>query len=198
MRPFESMTSKLKATGLYALSGSTLVDFELQAYAAGLGMAYDVLKELENESFTATASGYGLLNRENQFRIGAADTTENRRIAILKYGAITPNDFTKTDMERALTLAGLNAEICEYTAEKKLYVNCLGEAADEAARQSALKIAKLFLPAHLNAELDFRSISWNNTDSKDESFDTKDSFDYTWDAIDCFGNAMLYLNPLKT
>jgi len=152
---------------------------------------------LENNSKisekSATASGYGLLNRENQFRIGAADTTEERRAAILKYGAITPNDFTRADMERALTMAGLNAEICENTADKKLYINCLGDTPDDAARQSALSTAKLFLPAHLNAELDFRSISWNNIDSKEESFDTKDSFGYTWDAIDCFGDAMLQL-----
>jgi len=193
MTALESMVSKLKATGIYTLSGGSLVDYELQAYAAGLNMAIDTLAQLEDESFIATAADYGISNRETQFQVGAYGGSEERRAALLKRGAITPNDFTKADMERVLTIAGLNAEICENTAAKKLYVNCLSETADNVAMQSALRIAKLFLPAHLNAELDFRSISWNNIDQLDECFDTKDSFGYTWDAIDCYGNAMLQI-----
>ncbi len=193
MNALESMVSKLKATGIYTLNGTSLVDYELQAYAAGLKMATDTFAQLEQESFIATATDYGISNRETQFQVGAYGGSEERRTALLKRGAITPNDFTKADMERVLSMAGLNAEICENTAAKKLYVNCLGETADNAAMQSALRIAKLFLPAHLNAELDFRSISWNNIDQLDECFDTKDSFGYTWDAIDCYGDAMLQI-----
>lgn len=193
MGALESMLSILKATEIYALGGSSLVDYELQAYAVGLYLVYDVLTKLEQESFIATALDYGLLNREDQFRISAPRTAQERRSAILKHGAITPNNFTKIDMEHALTMAGLDTEICESAAAKKLYINCLGQAADETARQFALKTAKLFLPAHLNAELDFRSISWNNTDDSNEVFNTKDGFGYTWDAIDCYGNAMLKL-----
>ncbi len=193
MKALESMLSKLKVTEIYALGGNSLVDYEIQAYAAGLDMAYDAFVKLENESFISTASDYGLSNRENQFQISVPGTTENRRCAILNRGSITPNDFTKVDMEHALTMAGLDAEICENTAGKKLYVNCLSGAADKAARQSAVKTAKLFLPAHLNAELDFRSISWNNIDDMNEVFDTKDSFGYTWDEIDCYDNGMLQI-----
>lgn len=191
MNALESMVSKLKVTGIYTLGGDSVVDYELQAYAAGLNMAIDALAQLENESFIATASDYGISNRESQFHVAAYGSADDRRTALLKRGAITPNNFTKGDMERALTMAGLNAEICENTAAQKLYVNCLSETADNAAMQSALRIAKLFLPAHLNAELDFRSISWNNIDNLDECFNTKDSLGYTWDAIDCYGNAML-------
>ena len=191
MKALESMRLKLMEIQIYALTGTSAVDWELQSYAAGLDLAYDALTELENESFAATASDYGLTNRENQFGISGQGTLEERRAAILKLGAITPNDFTRSGMERALNVVGLNTDICENTAEKKLYVNCLGETRDDTARKSALKVAKLFLPAHLNAELDFRSISWNNIDQTDDTFDTRDGLDLTWDSIDGYGNALM-------
>ncbi len=190
MRALESMQQKLKATGLYTLKQNSAADCELQAYAAALDTAQDALAELEKESFAATASEYGISMREAQYEITGGGTAEERRAAILKLGAITPNDFTGTAMVRVLGIAGLEGEICENTAANRLYVNCLGNT-DETARKKALKIANLFLPAHLNAELDFRSISWNNIDGKDDPFDAWDILDLTWDAIDHYENAML-------
>jgi hypothetical protein len=191
MKALDSMRSKLKAIRIYALPGNSTVDWELQAYASGLDLAYDALEKLENESFVATACDYGLLNRENQFEISGQGTMEERRAVILKLGAITPNDFTIAAMERALNVAGLNSEICENFAKKKLYVNCLGELRDEATQKAALKVANIFLPAHLNAELDFRSISWNNIDQKEDTFDIRDGLDFSWDSVDHYENAML-------
>lgn len=190
MRALESMRQKLKATGLYTLAENSAADCELQAYAAVLDTAQDALAELENESFAAIALGYGISMRETQYEITGSGTAEERRAAILKLGAVTPNDFTRTAMVRILEIAGLQAEICENTAANQLYVNCLGNT-DETAQKKALKIASLFLPAHLNAELDFRSISWNNIDGKDSTFDASDILDLTWDAIDHYENAML-------
>jgi hypothetical protein len=190
MRALESMRKKLQATGLYTLAENSAVDCELQAYAQALDMAQDALAELERESFVVTASGYGLSMREAQYEIMGSGTTEERRAAILKLGSVTPNDFTKTAMKRILEIAGLEAEICENTAENRLYVNCLGNT-DEAAQGKARKIANMFLPAHLDAELDFRSISWNNIDGKDDPFEAWDNLDLTWDAIDHYENAML-------
>jgi hypothetical protein len=193
MRALESMCLKLKSTGIYTLSGNTLVDYELQSYAEGLDLVYDALMELEKESFTVTASDYGLSMREQQFKIAVNGEADERRTSILKLGAITPSDHTKFGIQDAMNTAGVFCEICENTTAEKLYVNCLEEGADTAARNSAKQIAKLFLPAHLNAELDFRSISWNNTDQTDETFDTKDTRDLTWDSIDNYENAMLQL-----
>lgn len=193
MRALESMCSKLRATGLYTLNGNTLADCELQSYAEGLNLAYDALTELENESFAATASDYGLTLREQQFKIESGGATGERRTSVLKLGAVTPGDFTKAGVQGALNAAGVPCEICEDTAAKKLYVNCFAQGADTAVQNFAKRIAKLFLPAHLDAELDFRSISWNNIDQTDDAFDTADGKDLTWDSIDCYENAMLQL-----
>jgi hypothetical protein len=191
MNSLQSMVSKMKSTGLYALGGDSLVDAELQAYAAGLSLAFDAYVQLENESFLGTATGYGIANWEKQFQLAPYGGEEERRSALLKRGAITPNHFTKENMEQALSMAGLKAEICENIPAKKLYVNCLNEATDSAARKAALLVGKTFLPAHLYAELDFRSISWNNIDQQDKSFDTMDGPGYTWDAIDTWNNGVL-------
>lgn len=193
MEPLESMYSKLKSTCIYSLSGHTLVDCELQTYAEGLNLAYDALAQLEKESFTATASDYGLTLREQQLGIHAHGDTVERRAAILNLCAVTPVNFTRGDVQRALNAAGLNCEICENTAAQKLYINCPAEDTDQTAQDSAMKIANLFLPAHLNAELDFRSISWNNIDQEDDTFDARDGLDLAWDSIDCYENAVLQI-----
>ncbi len=193
MNALESMRSALRPLRLYSLEPSTVVDWELQAYAAGLEMAYGLLSELKNESFVLTASDYGLTSRETQFGVGGQNAAEDRRTAVLKLGAITPNNFTKADMERILEIAGLKAEICENTAANRLYINCLTENADDTARNVAKKAANMFLPAHLGAELDFRSISWNNIDQKEESFDTRDEVDLTWDLIDHYEDGLFVI-----
>ncbi len=186
----DSMRSALKPLRIYSLEPSTVVDWELQAYAAGLEMAYELISELKAESFVLTASDYGLAGREKQFGMGGQGTPQDRRAAVLKLGAVTPNNFTKADMEQILEIAGLNSEILENPAANTLYINCLTENADETARRVAKKAANMFLPAHLGAELDFRSISWNNIDQKDESFDTLDGMELTWDLIDHYEDGL--------
>lgn len=191
MKALESMTAKMKATKLYSLVGNTAVDFELQAYAQGLAMVCGELEKLEQEAFVATASDYGLANAESLLQIGAAGSTEERRNAILKCCAITPDNFTRADMERAFEMEGAHAQICEKIAEKCVYVNCMDALPTEEKKEAVIKTAKNYLPAHLNAELDFRSISWNNIDGANESFDAKDGRGLTWDAIDGYGGGMV-------
>ena len=45
----------LAQTGIYTLDGTTLVDVELSAYAAGLELALDAYEELLGELFVETA-----------------------------------------------------------------------------------------------------------------------------------------------
>ncbi len=191
MKALESMTAKMKAAKIYTLSGNTTVDYELQAYAQGLDMVCGELETLQRESFVATASDYGLENAEKLLRIGAQENEEERRNAVMKRCAVTPNDFTVGDMERIFAMEGIDARICERFTDQCIYVNCMDASPTEEKKEAVLQTAKNYLPAHLNAELDFRSISWNNIDGADETFDTKDAFSYTWDAIDGFGGGVV-------
>ncbi|WP_444658808.1 hypothetical protein ACRQV7_14605 [Caproiciproducens sp. R2] len=191
MKALESMIAKMKAAKLYSLSGNTTVDCELRAYAQGFAMVCGELETLQRESFVATASDYGLENAEKLLRIGAQGNGEERRNAVMKRCAVTPNDFTVSDMEQIFAMEGVDARICERFADQCIYVNCMDASFTEKKKEAVLQTAKNYLPAHLNAELDFRSISWNNIDGADETFDTKDAFSYTWDAIDGFGGGMV-------
>jgi hypothetical protein len=193
MNALDSMTAAMKPTGLYVLTGSTAVDFELQAYAAELDLIYDALVLLERESFAATAAGYGLTLRLRQFGLPSGGSVEAERAAVLELGAVTPDDFTGDGVVSALNAAGLACEITENAVAQKLYLNCSAELVSSASRNAAVKTAKLFLPAHLNAELDFRSISWNNIDQADNAYDALDALDLTWDAVDCYQNAVLQI-----
>ena len=193
MTALDSMTAAIKGTKIYALTGNTTVDFELQTYAEELDRLYNEITRLETESFAATASDYGITFRLRQFGLPADGGIEERRTAILGMGAVTPDDFTENGVAQALKAAGLPCEITENTAAQKLYLNCPEEMNDAASRKLALKIAKLFLPAHLSAELDFRSISWNNIDRTDASFDEMDVRDISWNGVDCYQDALLQM-----
>lgn len=190
MNALDSMTAALKPTGLYALTGKTVVDFELQAYASELDRVYSALSVLERENFASTASDYGLTLRRQLFGILSGGTAEETRAAVLKLGAVTADSFTKAELIAALSAAGLDCDICENCSAQSLYLNC---PSDSTSYSDALKTAKLFLPAHLNAELDFRSISWNNIDRKDSTCDETDALDLTWDAVDHDQNAVLQI-----
>lgn len=193
MKALESMTAKMKAAKIYSLSGNTTVDYELQAYAQGLDMVCGELETLQRESFVATASDYGLENAEKLLRIGAQENEEERRNAVMKRCAVTPNDFTVGDMERIFAMEGIDARICERFADQCIYVNCMAASPTEEKKEAVLQTAKNYLPAHLNAELDFRSISWNNIDQVDETFDSHDGAELVWDSIDYYENALLQI-----
>lgn len=157
MDSYESMKARLLETGLYALNGKTLVDFELRAYAAGLDSVRDALTKLQKESFTATAESYGLENREKAFRLSSLGKTEERRKALVAMGAVTPDSFTKAGVEAALAGLGLEASLEESQADRKLIVHFL-KMPDCGETEAAQKL-KIFLPAHLSYETDYNSVS---------------------------------------
>ena len=60
MTSYDTMASALRETGLYALSGETLVDAELAAYAAALDVLCERLEALQKDSFLCTAGEEGI------------------------------------------------------------------------------------------------------------------------------------------
>ena len=58
MNTLDSMKSKLKPLCFYDLSDTSLINAELEAYAAGLDNLYDMLEEIEKECFISTAEDY--------------------------------------------------------------------------------------------------------------------------------------------
>lgn len=157
MDTLESMKSQLAPTGLYRLDGTTTVDFELAAYAEGLNPLCEELLTLQAESYAATASDYGLREKERAFALPPSGDAAARRGALLKLFAVLPGTCTKEGLEAALSAFGLSVRLEEDPADSKIIAHFLSPpACGEAEAQKKLEI---FCPAHLTAESDFTGVS---------------------------------------
>lgn len=193
MNALDSMKKALRSTGLYALTGETLADRELDAYAAGLDVLAEQVEALRKESFVPTAEREGLMQREAQFGLSAAGkTVQERRDALLLYGAVTSNSNTPAFYNKFFTSLGLSMELVE-DAEQRIYWNDRSEQDEPAERIACARRVQNFLPAHLPAILDFRTIFWNTIDRAERTFQEMDAAGLDWDAIDRYQDLLLEL-----
>ena len=95
MTSYDTMASALRETGLYALSGETLVDAELAAYAAALDVLCERLKALQKDSFLCTAGEEGLSRWEALFGLQIQGSLEylRRFFKIVAIGWNRSRDF---------------------------------------------------------------------------------------------------------
>lgn len=175
------MHAVLEKTGLY-YGEDELLSAELKAYAAGLELVYDALRDIEKNAFVQTAEDEGLAGFESLFRIlPSTDSVENRREMLLVRGAVTPADHTEKALQKQLSAAGINGKL---VAEKGgvLNINVLSVMGiSEAAAESE---ARAFLPAHLICVFDFGKYTWDVRDGLNMTWNTLDAQGKTWDALD--------------
>ncbi len=186
----QSMLEKLRGIGLYACDGQSLVEAELAAYAQGLELVSEALWELEQESFVATASGYGLELRERLCG-GLRDflPLSSRREMLQYRMAVTVNDYHARSLEKALLAAGVRASISDMS-DRSVYVNVLGLVGDRQKTQAEVQAAAAeFLPAHAVWQFDFGVLSWDYIDGQGNTFAQMDASDRTWDSIDAYTEA---------
>lgn len=187
MEVYQRLVSRLRPLRLYRLDGSTLVDAELFAYAAGLSLLEEELLTLEREAFVATARDYGLSLRERLFgSVKTALPLEDRREMLLYRGGVTAADCTRQGVERAMAASGIRCSIGENRKDGLLYINCIAFLNPFADQQSVIRAAQESLPAHLSVLFDFRALAWDDIDQRDLSFDTMEAAGLSWDQIDQF------------
>lgn len=168
MSRLQALRDALRPLGIYKLEKGTLVYAELAAYAAGLDLLEDGLDELEREAFLPTAQGEGISRREEIY--GKPKTLlplRERREMLLYRGAINNRNNTREDLERALVACGLRAQVKENLDGASIYINCFDFLEDFQGQEEIKAAAKEFLPCHLEAEFDFRTLDWNRIDSID-------------------------------
>ena len=158
MGTYDSMKKSMQATGLYRLNGKTRVDWELQTYASVLDPLCDDLKNLQKESFIATAGDYGLRYQELALGIlWPAHTVEDRRKTICALGSVGPNDCSKAALEKLLANLGITATVTEDTAGRTLTFHVTQE--PYGGSDSWEQIVGRFLPAHVSAVWDYSGLS---------------------------------------
>lgn len=154
------MRSRLSSTGLYTVDGTTLVDAELAAYAAGFQMVLDAYSELAREAMLQTAEDYGITMREALVGYSLPHLQmATRRQLLLDRLAMSSNAYTVGDLERALRSVGVVAAITERPEERSITVTVTNVSQVQPKTQAAVKArAELFLPAHLRIEYDFSQV----------------------------------------
>lgn len=132
----ENMRRVLADTGIYALTGDSPIDQEIDAYAEGLGSVEDQLECLEKDLFAATATAECLAQWELLYRGQASNADlETRRLAVASALALGNGPVTARDMDGVLLVAGIRGSWLESGGKLVIQVQeYLGTTEAEASR----------------------------------------------------------------
>lgn len=154
MSTYDSMKKGLQMTGLYTLDGKTGVDFELQAYAAGLDPVVEDLKTLRRESFLSTAESYGLTKAETIFgQTNFSGTADEARARLIAADSVTPDDCTLESIQALMNSLGFELTIkSDEKSGTVTYHITKTPSGDKAFLRQKLET---FAPAHLKSVYEF-------------------------------------------
>lgn len=183
MRPYISMKKALFDTGLYDFQNTT-VNCEISAYAVEIERLDSLLNRMLNEAFFQTASTYGLTNYELIYGPTMDNLPLNkRRDMLIKRESICRKDFTLSGFDKALTSFNLDYVIDEFPRFNRVMVYAEGDYTEAQKEWIRSQVEKI-LPAHLEWQVLFNSISWDELDEKDMTFTEIDALDMSWDDFD--------------
>lgn len=180
MRALEHMKQVLEHTGLYTMTGSTPVEWELAAFGAGFELLEDRFDKILGDLFLSTASEEMLTRWESLFRPQPSTASlEDRRKSILARFAVHPDDFTPQGVKSMLPGAGVQGVLLEnQDGLVVLLGRLLGINQAEAERE-----LDVLLPSHLPWEWD-ESVTWVALDAYSKSFEAWDGMGLTCEQLD--------------
>lgn len=176
----EHLAEVLTGTGLYQLTGSTPVDWELSAYGIGFALVEDRLEVLLENMFTSTAGRQCLNQWEELFRKQPSTASlEDCREMVTSRLAVRPNGFFPEAVEAVLPGAGVRGILKENSNGLTVVLGkLLGITKAEATRE-----LDQLLPAHLSWQWE-ESITWVALDACSGSFAQWDALGLTWEGLD--------------
>lgn len=183
MTVLQNMKKALGAIRLYDTDAPNL-SAELRSYADELDRLYDELDELIEERFLLTAGDRGLSVYEELFGPVRRDLSiEDRRRLLRLRLTLGGGDFTPAGIRQALDSFGLEYIISEFPAYNRL--NIIAQTDYSKAQQSFIKreTAKI-IPAHIEYQLVFNTLTWRELDARNKSFSALDNDNLTWAQID--------------
>lgn len=183
MAVFDKMKERLSRVRIYD-DNAPVLGWELSAYASELELLYTSLSELFRERFISTAEDIGLSVYEALFGpVRDEESAEERRRLLLLRLNLGNSDFTVAGFRRALDSFGFTYTISEFPEIGRMNVIAATDysPAEQAwIRNEVLKI----VPAHIEFQLSFNTMTWAQWDALNNTFGTFDSDDLTWDQID--------------
>lgn len=183
MTVYDQLRERLAPIGIYA-ENAPVLEQELQVYADELSLLHQELEVMLGERFITTARDRGLTVYEELFGPERADcdVEERRKMLQLRLN-LGEGDFTPAGFRRALDSLGLNYVINEFPELNRLNI---AATADYTVAQQALisrEVSRL-VPAHLEFQLTFNTLTWQDYDGMDRTFGEVDNEDLTWKQAD--------------
>ncbi len=180
---FESMKRSLDAVGIYGGDAPAL-EAELMAYAEGFEELYEELGIMFRERFISTAEGIGLSVYEELFGPERSDESAEKRREMLNLRMnLGAGDFTPAGIRRALDSLGLSYQISEFPKLGRLNVTALDDYSK--ARESFIRReVEKTVPVHLEFEITFNTLTWDDIDSMELTFSESDDLDMSWTQLD--------------
>lgn len=180
---YEKMRSDLGAVKIYGDSAPVL-ETELLVYAEEIERLYSGLDSMFRERFVSTAEDMGLSVYEELFGPArTSETTEKRREMLLLRMNLGEGDFTREGIEKALDSLGLDYIISEFPALQKLNVTVTADYTEAEEAFIAREVGKI-IPAHIEFQLTFNTVTWAQLDALDRTFGEIDAEDLTWHEAD--------------
>ena len=183
MTVFERMKERLSKVRVYGDDAVALC-WELKAYAIEIERLYTRLDEMFRERFISTAQDMGLSAYEEIFGpVRDDESIEERRRKLLMRLNLGNNDFTVVGFQKALESFGLSYIISEFPVIGRM--NVIATTDYSPIEQAWIKneVSKI-VPAHIEFQLSFRTLTWEQWDGLDRTFSAIDNEDLTWDQID--------------
>ena len=183
MTAYQNMKAALAPIRLYDPDAPHL-NAELRAYGDELDRIAGELDELLAERFLSTAGDRGLAAYEEMFGPARSELSlsERRRLLLLRL-TLGGGDFTPGGIRKALDSYGLSYVIAEFPAYDRLNITAQTDytkAQQNLIRQETGKI----IPAHIEYQLVFNTLTWAQLDARNMTFAALDSDNLTWEQID--------------
>lgn len=183
MTAFDRMKDRLSKVRVYDDDAPAL-SWELKAYAVEIERLYTRLNEMFRERFISTAQDMGLSAYEKIFGpVRDDESVEERRRKLLMRLNLGNNDFTVDGFRKALESFGLNYIISEFPELGRM--NVIATTDYSPIEQAWIKNEVLkIVPAHIEFQLSFNTLTWEQWDGLNRTFSAVDNEDLTWDQID--------------
>lgn len=180
---YVSIKNALTPLSLYDFEGTNISN-ELKVYAMVLDELNDELCTMLDECFIDTASSYGLSQRELIIGDVRDDLSVEKRREMLKLReSICKSSFTVEKIKESLKSFGLQFELKEYPSLYIVNVNAFGSYSQKEQAWIQNEVEKI-MPAHLITQVVFCGPTWDQSDSKNNTFSYIESLDLSWDEID--------------
>ena len=156
MSSYNSMKTKLVATGLYLDSDSSNTAEEIRAFAQGIDLLFDKLDEMTREYFICTAESYGITVREKFIGKERSEySAEQRREMLLIQEQIIGSGCSKGDFELMLRGVGLSDFTITESFTTQAVTVTINDTLEEATKQMIEKKIVAEFPAHLDVTVIF-------------------------------------------